>query len=633
VAGLVEVPCHVDLIRRADDIDAFVRLLVSHNNQRIKTFSHKLHEEAVKLDPAECYARLIAERAERSKVKVAAMDLDPRKTRSKISDIKKPMLDAVLAIFERIEKPTDDRTLFYQLINNPPLRNARTKTRFRNDRKSYSDLCDLLTRARLEGIIPWEWIVDETRPVTTWDVHRDPQAFISAEMRKFLTGYYRDLLQSQPNYIEVLLEKNTLRAKTNGTCSKYCVPVTSGRGFCSSRPRWDLLQRYRKSGKDKLILLIVSDLDPSGMYIAQTFAQSMRDDFGVEDVHAIKVAITGEQIQQYKIPHGEKIKAGDKTRGPAFRKLYGEYVYEVEALPDGELPKLLAEPKRFMMFSGESGLPTLQETARRISRRAGYELGQLDGFSLSPDLPQLDDANDIAEFEAIIAGEQPDVVAVDPMMLCLGDVDEKAANMFSMGKLLRRLNEACLNNGATLVFAHHTSGPPQYGATPKLSWLAYSGFKQFVRQWVLLNRMEEYAPGSGLHRLKMVAGGSSGHNGLWIVEIDEGSRNNPGGRHWHVAVKTTEEAKQDSTTRAAEKKTAAAEQKLEAERTAALRILAKHINGLAPTTIRDTAGISGRRWPVVLAAMLERAEIVEVEVITGSPPKARQGYKLANSES
>ena len=38
----------------------------------------------------------------------------------------------------------------------------------------------------------------------------------------------------------------------------------------------------------------------------------------------------------------------------------------------------------------------------------------------------------------------------------------------------------CLNNGATLVFAHHTSGPPQYGATPKLSWLAFSGFKQFV---------------------------------------------------------------------------------------------------------------------------------------------------------
>jgi hypothetical protein len=160
-------------------------------------------------------------------------------------------------------------------------------------------------------------------------------------MRDFLTGYARDLLQSQPNYIEVLAEKNTVAAQIRDTCANYCLPMTSGRGFCSTRPRWDLLQRYQNSGKDKLILLIISDLDPSGMYIAQTFAQSMRDDFGVEKVFAIKVAITGEQIKQHKIPHGEKVKTGDKTRGPAFRKLYGNYVYEVEALPDGELPKLL----------------------------------------------------------------------------------------------------------------------------------------------------------------------------------------------------------------------------------------------------------------------------------------------------
>ena len=94
----------------------------------------------------------------------------------------------------------------------------------------------------------------------------------------------------------------------------------------------------------------------------------------------------------------------------------------------------VAEPKRFIMFSGESGIRTLQETTRRICRRAGYELEQLDGFTLSPDLPQLDDVADVVEFEAVIAAEQPDVVAVDPMMLCLGDVDEKAANMFSMPK-------------------------------------------------------------------------------------------------------------------------------------------------------------------------------------------------------
>ena len=144
--------------------------------------------------------------------------------------------------------------------------------------------------------------------------------------------------------------------------------------------------------------------------------------------------------------------------------------------------------------------------------------------------------------------------------------------------------------------------------------------------------MEEYQPGSGLHRLKMVAGGSSGHNGLWIVEIDEGSRSDLGGRRWSVAVKSASEAKQESSTRAAELKAAAAEQKLEAERTAACRVLAKHPTGLAQTTIRDSAGVSGRRWPVVLASMLEHGEVVECDVTTGNPPRTRPGYKLGDSE-
>ncbi len=289
-------------------------------------------------------------------------------------------------------------------------------------------------------------------------------------------------------------------------------------------------------------------------------------------------------------------------------------------------------PKRFLMFSGESGMATLQETSRRICRSYGYELSDLDGFIISPDLPQLSNAVDIAELETVIAEHEPDVVGIDPMFLCMGDIDEKAANMFSMGKPLTKLNEACMRHNATLIFAHHTSGVPQYGATPKLSWLAFSGFKQFVRQWILLNRMEDYTPGTGLHRLKMVSGGSIGHGGLWVADISEGSRSDQGGRHWRVAVKSADEDRQESSTRTAEKKVAAAEQKLTDERNAVCRYLAKHPSGLAPTKIRDGSGISGRRWPVVLAALIEHGNIVECEVTGGHPPRQLPGYKLSSLE-
>lgn len=245
------------------------------------------------------------------------------------------------------------------------------------------DLTDLLTRARIEGTIPWEWIIDETRPVTTWDVHRDPQAFVSEEMRCFLTRYYRDLLQSQPHYIEVLAEKNTLAAQLRDVCAKNCVPMASGRGFCSTSPRHDPLKRYERSGTNRMILLIVSSLYPSGMYIATTCAESMRDDFGVEKIPAVKVALTGEQTRKYKIPHGEKIKKDDK-RGPAFRKIYGDYVYEVEALLNGELPKLLDEAIRSVLDLDAYNYEVRREAidAANVEARRQAALQSLRGIDL-----------------------------------------------------------------------------------------------------------------------------------------------------------------------------------------------------------------------------------------------------------
>jgi hypothetical protein len=35
--------------------------------------------------------------------------------------------------------------------------------------------------------------------------------FVRDELDSFLKGYYRDLMQSQPNHIEIIGEKNTIR--------------------------------------------------------------------------------------------------------------------------------------------------------------------------------------------------------------------------------------------------------------------------------------------------------------------------------------------------------------------------------------------------------------------------------------
>jgi hypothetical protein len=356
LAGLVEAPVRVHPIRRTDDLDEFVRLLVSFNDSRIKTLTEKVRESAVKIDPLQAYHRLVAQRAEKAALVVPTMDLGKRRARSKISDAKRPMLDACLKILRRIKRPVSDRKIHYELLNDPPLKNAdKPASTYTNDAASYHNLTNLLTRARIEGIIPWSWICDETRPVEMWSVWSDPKPFIQSQLSDLFVGYYRDLMQSQPNHIEVLAEKNTVAASIRDVAAKYCLPLTSGRGFCSSLPRYQMAQRFRDSGKTKFVLLMISDLDPAGMAIAESFAMSLRDDFGVDEVQAIKVAITADQVKQYRIPHGEKAKNTRKEKGKPdglrdeFVRRYGEYVYECEALPGTALSDILDDAIRSVL--------------------------------------------------------------------------------------------------------------------------------------------------------------------------------------------------------------------------------------------------------------------------------------------
>ena len=149
-------------------------------------------------------------------------------------------------------------------------------------------------------------------------------------------------MQSQPNHIEVVCEKNTVDGILRTIVMKYCIPLTSGRGYCSLPPRHQIATRYKKSGKQKLILLIVSDLDPDGEEIAHSLARSMRDDFGISQTHPIKVALTDKQVDQFDLPSNLSAKVGSSNYRK-FVERHGENVYELEALNPSDLQGLLGD--------------------------------------------------------------------------------------------------------------------------------------------------------------------------------------------------------------------------------------------------------------------------------------------------
>ena len=123
---------------------------------------------------------------------------------------------------------------------------------------------------------------------------------------------------------------------------EFTIEMTSGRGYCSLPPRYEMAQRFRRSGKEKLVVLLVTDFDPDGEAIAESFARSMRDDFGIDSIHPIKVALTAEQVRHYDLPPSMEAKA-TSSRTNGFVAKHGTNVWELEALPPATLQGIVRE--------------------------------------------------------------------------------------------------------------------------------------------------------------------------------------------------------------------------------------------------------------------------------------------------
>jgi hypothetical protein len=349
LAGLKTVPCCFDPIYRLTDGDGpvnpeFLRLLTEYNRHREKSLDEKLREQVITADPHESYESLLEYRRESARIDVATMVIPEAKRRKRISPAKAPFLAAIQKVIAELQPywPLSDRRIFYALFNDPPLIHAsKPKSRFRNHKTCYNALTELLTRARLTGEIPFDVIADETRTVETWIVHRSVGDFLRGEIGRLFKGYWRDLMASQPLHIEIIGEKNTLAGTLRPVASEYCIPLTLGRGFCSLPPREKLARRFAQSGKEKLLLLVASDFDPEGEVIATSFARSMRDDFGIASIEAIKVALTAEQVAMMDLPPGGQIKGGKNA--PGFKAKYGDTVYELESLPPDTLQRILRQ--------------------------------------------------------------------------------------------------------------------------------------------------------------------------------------------------------------------------------------------------------------------------------------------------
>ncbi len=342
LAGLRTVPCRTEATSWSEDPSRALQLLREFNRQRVKTLAERVREEIISANPDEEYEALIEHRRQQNQIRAEPLRIRGEKRRCAITRAKAPFLAAIIRVVNKLRAywPLSDRGIHYGLLNDPPLKHAsKPQSVYDNTARSYRSLVELLTRARLAGHVPMEAIADDTRPVVTWHTFQEPGAFVREELNGLFKRYFRDLQQSQPHHIEIVGEKNTVAPILKRVAMRYCIPLTTGRGYCSLPPRAAIAERYEKSGKDQLILLLVTDFDPDGEEIAESMARSMRDDF-LLSVHPVKVALTAEQVEERQLPPIMKAKASS-AHHQKFTEEYGDDVFELEALEPKDLQRIL----------------------------------------------------------------------------------------------------------------------------------------------------------------------------------------------------------------------------------------------------------------------------------------------------
>jgi hypothetical protein len=306
-AGLKVVPVVCLNLRRGEfTSDEWLAILREHNCGREKSFDELVRERLVDIDPDEAVQQIVDDRVERSQSRIATIDIgDKEMRRFGISEEKRAMANAIKEVLDALDEylPVSLRAVHYRLLTIPFWRNSKDKTKYVNDKDCYKDLSNLATRLRLNGEIPFDALSDSTRPVTTWQCWRNAADFMTEQLDRFLRGYARDLLQSQQQHCEIVVEKLTVANFIKPIAGNYCMPVVVMRGNSGIDARYQIVQRFRASGKRGLFLFCLGDCDPDGDSIVASTICSLRDDFQITNVNGTRVAMTHAQADQMKLPN------------------------------------------------------------------------------------------------------------------------------------------------------------------------------------------------------------------------------------------------------------------------------------------------------------------------------------------
>jgi hypothetical protein len=186
----------------------------------------------------------------------------------------------------------------------------------------------LLKEAREQGLIPWDWIVDETRElerVATWD---DFEEYVQATIR----DYRRDYWAQQPERVVVWSEKGTVRGLILPVLDELGVGFQVMHGFGSATTVHGVADdddgRFLRA-------LYIGDWDPSGLCMSEHDLPKRLSRYDGHHVILERIALVESDLAD--LP---SFPAADKRKDPRYKwfvENFGNRCWELDALDPNEL--------------------------------------------------------------------------------------------------------------------------------------------------------------------------------------------------------------------------------------------------------------------------------------------------------
>ena len=103
----------------------------------------------------------------------------------------------------------------------------------------------------------------------------------------------------------------------------------------------DIAARFKVSGKDSLVIVYVSDLDPEGVDMPSAVKKYLMEDFSV-DAQVVRAAVTTEQVTRFNLPPDIDVKL-TSSRAEGFIEKYGDQCWELDSMPTETLINEVSE--------------------------------------------------------------------------------------------------------------------------------------------------------------------------------------------------------------------------------------------------------------------------------------------------